>query len=161
MAMWDANLCLAIIFFCSFCLISLSNSLSLSLEFARSLSLSLSLLLLSLFFSLLLLLSLFFSLSSSLSLLLSLSLPLLLLLSLSLSSSLSLCDFSLNSSGCHCDSMSRDAQRLEALRLQNAQLKEQSQLQRITVSEASKGIMSYCKTTHDPLVPSVWGRVED
>ncbi|RCH78996.1 hypothetical protein CU098_006644 [Rhizopus stolonifer] len=41
----------------------------------------------------------------------------------------------------------------------NDRLKEQLDLPRIPVSEASLSIVDYCKSTKDPLLPSVWGPV--
>ncbi|KAG2182143.1 hypothetical protein INT43_007070 [Umbelopsis isabellina] len=41
----------------------------------------------------------------------------------------------------------------------NARLEQQLKTPRVTVSEASKSLIAYCKDTHDPLVPSVWGPV--
>ncbi|KAI9280905.1 G-protein gamma subunit [Umbelopsis sp. AD052] len=39
----------------------------------------------------------------------------------------------------------------------NDKLKEQLEVQRIPVSDASKSLIEYCKSNHDTLVPSVWG----
>ncbi|KAG2182847.1 hypothetical protein INT44_005828 [Umbelopsis vinacea] len=41
----------------------------------------------------------------------------------------------------------------------NERQKQQLDIPRIAVSEASKGLISYCKEVHDPLVPSVWGPI--
>ncbi|KAI8991685.1 G-protein gamma-like domain-containing protein [Mycotypha africana] len=41
----------------------------------------------------------------------------------------------------------------------NERLKEQLELQRIPVSEASKSLVDYCNSTKDPLIPSIWGAV--
>ncbi|KIM54324.1 hypothetical protein SCLCIDRAFT_1222128 [Scleroderma citrinum Foug A] len=42
----------------------------------------------------------------------------------------------------------------------NQRLREDLARPRIRVSEASAGLIRYCKTTKDPLVPSVWGPVQ-
>ncbi|KAI8381143.1 G-protein gamma subunit [Radiomyces spectabilis] len=42
----------------------------------------------------------------------------------------------------------------------NQRLREQLDVPRIPVSEASASLIEYCKTTRDPLVPSVWGHVD-
>ncbi|KAL4065105.1 G-protein gamma-like domain-containing protein [Scleroderma yunnanense] len=42
----------------------------------------------------------------------------------------------------------------------NQRLREDLARPRIRVSEASAGLIRYCKTTRDPLVPSVWGPVQ-
>ncbi|CAO3681840.1 unnamed protein product [Umbelopsis vinacea] len=39
----------------------------------------------------------------------------------------------------------------------NGKLKEQLEIPRIPVSDASKFLIEYCKSNHDTLVPSVWG----
>ncbi|EIE80956.1 hypothetical protein G6F46_002128 [Rhizopus delemar] len=41
----------------------------------------------------------------------------------------------------------------------NDRLREQLDLPRIPVSEASLSLIEYCKLTKDPLLPSVWGPV--
>ncbi|GAB5590250.1 Guanine nucleotide-binding protein subunit gamma 1 [Umbelopsis nana] len=42
----------------------------------------------------------------------------------------------------------------------NARLKEQLDIPRVRVSEASQELIAYCKGNRDPLVPSVWGPVD-
>eukprot|EP00043_Microstomoeca_roanoka_P006296 m.61737 g.61737 ORF g.61737 m.61737 type:complete len:75 (+) comp13355_c1_seq1:220-444(+) len=51
----------------------------------------------------------------------------------------------------------------EALALQktNEQLKAELSIERMKVSEACKSITNYCKTTKDPMIPSIWGRMDD
>jgi guanine nucleotide-binding protein subunit gamma len=39
----------------------------------------------------------------------------------------------------------------------NARLRDDLARPRVKISEASAGLIRYCKTTKDPLVPSVWG----
>ncbi|KAI9319093.1 G-protein gamma-like domain-containing protein [Dichotomocladium elegans] len=39
----------------------------------------------------------------------------------------------------------------------NQRLRELLDIPRTTVSESSTRVMDFCKNTHDPLVPSVWG----
>ncbi|KAG0734185.1 hypothetical protein G6F57_012826 [Rhizopus arrhizus] len=39
----------------------------------------------------------------------------------------------------------------------NEKLKEQLELSRVPVSEASKSLIDYCQTNQDRMVPSVWG----
>ncbi|KAI8339730.1 G-protein gamma subunit [Chlamydoabsidia padenii] len=56
----------------------------------------------------------------------------------------------------------RRAQNISAAKLKrileyNECLREQLAVSRITVSEASTGLIEFCKTTKDPLLPSVWG----
>ncbi|KAI8639994.1 G-protein gamma-like domain-containing protein [Parasitella parasitica] len=41
----------------------------------------------------------------------------------------------------------------------NERLKEQLELPRIPVSEASASLIEYCKSTKDPLLPSIWGPI--
>ncbi|CAO3649851.1 unnamed protein product [Mucor fragilis] len=41
----------------------------------------------------------------------------------------------------------------------NERLKEQLELPRIPVSEASASLVEYCNATRDPLIPSLWGPV--
>ncbi|KAG2193314.1 hypothetical protein INT46_008524 [Mucor plumbeus] len=41
----------------------------------------------------------------------------------------------------------------------NERLKEQLELRRIPVSEASASLVEYCNATKDPLIPSIWGPV--
>ncbi|KIM65370.1 hypothetical protein SCLCIDRAFT_113191 [Scleroderma citrinum Foug A] len=43
----------------------------------------------------------------------------------------------------------------------NQRLREDLARPRIRVSEASSGLIRYCKATNDPLVSSVWGSVEN
>ncbi|CAJ0834920.1 1809_t:CDS:2 [Entrophospora sp. SA101] len=42
----------------------------------------------------------------------------------------------------------------------NQRLREDLDRQRIRVSDASKGLIGYCKNTRDNLVPSVWGTID-
>eukprot|EP00042_Codosiga_hollandica_P018096 m.51958 g.51958 ORF g.51958 m.51958 type:complete len:74 (-) comp48393_c0_seq2:148-369(-) len=49
----------------------------------------------------------------------------------------------------------------DKLRKQNEQLRLELTVRRIPVSEAAAGIKSFCNDTKDPLVPSVWGKVDD
>ncbi|KAG2191781.1 hypothetical protein INT46_000180 [Mucor plumbeus] len=42
----------------------------------------------------------------------------------------------------------------------NKNLRQQLNIPRITVSEASTSLISYCNGTKDPLVPSVWGPID-
>ncbi|KAI8645367.1 G-protein gamma subunit [Parasitella parasitica] len=42
----------------------------------------------------------------------------------------------------------------------NKTLKAQLDIPRVTVSEASTRLISYCNETKDPLVPSVWGPID-
>lgn len=62
--------------------------------------------------------------------------------------------------------------RLEKLRKANDQLKREAGVQRIKISESAKGFVGYspsltfrlikfCSETKDPLVPSVWGKLDD
>ncbi|KAL1929609.1 hypothetical protein VTP01DRAFT_1747 [Rhizomucor pusillus] len=39
----------------------------------------------------------------------------------------------------------------------NDKLKEQLEIQRIPVSEASRSLIDYCQSNPDVMVPSVWG----
>ncbi|KAG2192371.1 G-protein gamma-like domain-containing protein [Mucor mucedo] len=41
----------------------------------------------------------------------------------------------------------------------NERLREQLELPRIPVSEASASLITYCNSTKDPLIPSLWGPV--
>ncbi|OBZ87603.1 Guanine nucleotide-binding protein subunit gamma [Choanephora cucurbitarum] len=41
----------------------------------------------------------------------------------------------------------------------NERLREQLELPRIPVSEASQSLIEYCSHTRDPLVPSIWGPI--
>ncbi|KAH8550681.1 G-protein gamma subunit [Umbelopsis sp. PMI_123] len=41
----------------------------------------------------------------------------------------------------------------------NERQKQQLDIPRVAVSEASKSLIAYCKEVRDPLVPSVWGPV--
>ncbi|KAH9900837.1 G-protein gamma subunit [Cubamyces lactineus] len=49
--------------------------------------------------------------------------------------------------------------KLRRLTEHNQRLREDLARPRIRVSEASASLIRYCKTTRDPLVPSVWGPV--
>ncbi|ORZ02283.1 G-protein gamma subunit [Syncephalastrum racemosum] len=42
----------------------------------------------------------------------------------------------------------------------NRQLKDQLNIQRVTVSAASDSLFEFCQSTKDPMVPSVWGPME-
>jgi guanine nucleotide-binding protein subunit gamma len=42
----------------------------------------------------------------------------------------------------------------------NNRLKEQLDMPRLAVSEASQALIKYVKTTKDYLVPSVWGNID-
>ncbi|KAI8884329.1 G-protein gamma subunit [Backusella circina FSU 941] len=42
----------------------------------------------------------------------------------------------------------------------NKNLKEQLDIPRITISEASTSLISYCKETKDPMLPSIWGPID-
>ncbi|KAG0169139.1 hypothetical protein DFQ28_003881 [Apophysomyces sp. BC1034] len=42
----------------------------------------------------------------------------------------------------------------------NQRLKEQLDVPRITVSSASTSLIDFCKSTRDPMVPSVWGPID-
>ncbi|GAB5592154.1 hypothetical protein Unana1_07054 [Umbelopsis nana] len=58
----------------------------------------------------------------------------------------------------------RRAQNLSEAKLKriveyNIRLKQQLDIPRVTISEASKSLISYCKEIRDPLVPSVWGPI--
>eukprot|EP01147_Barroeca_monosierra_P000363 gene363-3719_t len=48
-----------------------------------------------------------------------------------------------------------------ALQKANEQLKAELEIDRMKVSEACKSIMNYCTTTKDPMLPSIWGRLDD
>ncbi|ORX53604.1 G-protein gamma subunit [Hesseltinella vesiculosa] len=50
--------------------------------------------------------------------------------------------------------------KLKRLLEYNSRLREQLDVQRITVSEASNGLISFCKSTKDPMLPSVWGPID-
>ncbi|CAO3645868.1 unnamed protein product [Mucor hiemalis] len=41
----------------------------------------------------------------------------------------------------------------------NSRLRDQLELNRITVSAASTSLVDYCNSTKDPLIPSIWGPV--
>ncbi|KAI8980433.1 GGL domain-containing protein [Pilobolus umbonatus] len=49
--------------------------------------------------------------------------------------------------------------KLKKLLEYNERLKDQLEQSRIPVSVASKSIIDHCKTTRDPLIPSIWGPV--
>ncbi|EJF66306.1 G-protein gamma subunit [Dichomitus squalens] len=49
--------------------------------------------------------------------------------------------------------------KLRRLSEHNARLREDLARPRIRVSEASKSLINYCKSTPDHLIPSVWGPV--
>ncbi|CAO3644689.1 unnamed protein product [Cunninghamella echinulata] len=42
----------------------------------------------------------------------------------------------------------------------NKRLHEQLDMPCIAVSEASESLIRYCNSTKDPLVPSIWGKIE-
>ncbi|KAI9022237.1 hypothetical protein CLU79DRAFT_835370 [Phycomyces nitens] len=47
--------------------------------------------------------------------------------------------------------------KLEKLLDLNEKLREQLEIARVPVSEASRSLIEYCQTTTDTMVPSVWG----
>ncbi|KXN73028.1 hypothetical protein CONCODRAFT_77488 [Conidiobolus coronatus NRRL 28638] len=47
--------------------------------------------------------------------------------------------------------------RLRKLNEQNDRLRQQLNLPRVTVSEASQSLIKFCTTTCDSLIPSIWG----
>ena len=49
--------------------------------------------------------------------------------------------------------------KLKKLQEYNSRLREQLDMQRVPVSEASQGLIKFVKSTKDCLVPSVWGAV--
>ncbi|KAG2207892.1 G-protein gamma subunit [Mucor mucedo] len=60
---------------------------------------------------------------------------------------------------------SRKAQNISEAKLgrlleYNRNLRDQLDIPRITISEASTSLITYCKQTRDPLVPSVWGPID-
>ncbi|GAA5874392.1 hypothetical protein JCM3774_005024 [Rhodotorula dairenensis] len=50
--------------------------------------------------------------------------------------------------------------KLRRLTEHNQRLRDDYELKRIRVSEASSDLIRYCKTTRDYLVPSVWGPIQ-
>ncbi|KAI9027531.1 guanine nucleotide binding protein gamma subunit [Phycomyces nitens] len=52
------------------------------------------------------------------------------------------------------------ASKLDQLLDHNQHLKDQLNVPRTTVSEASARLVDYCNSTKDPLVPSVWGNID-
>ncbi|KWU42959.1 guanine nucleotide-binding protein subunit gamma, partial [Rhodotorula sp. JG-1b] len=50
--------------------------------------------------------------------------------------------------------------KLRRLTEHNQRLRDDYELKRIRVSEASADLIRYCKTTRDYLVPSVWGPIQ-
>ncbi|PWN37399.1 G-protein gamma subunit [Meira miltonrushii] len=50
--------------------------------------------------------------------------------------------------------------KLRRLTEHNQRLREDLERPRVRVSEASIGLIRYCKSTRDYLVPSVWGPVD-
>ncbi|KAI9301783.1 G-protein gamma subunit [Cunninghamella echinulata] len=50
--------------------------------------------------------------------------------------------------------------KLKRLLEYNQRLREQLDVNRITVSEASTGLIDFCKSTKDPMLPSVWGPID-
>ena len=50
--------------------------------------------------------------------------------------------------------------RLEKLRKANDQLKREASVSRIAVSEVAAHIIKFCTDTKDPLLPSVWGKLD-
>ena len=51
--------------------------------------------------------------------------------------------------------------RVAKLQAANTQLKSELNLERVPVSQSSNAILDFCSRTRDPMVPSVWGRLED
>ncbi|KAI8372787.1 G-protein gamma-like domain-containing protein [Radiomyces spectabilis] len=51
--------------------------------------------------------------------------------------------------------------KLKRLLETNEKLTDQLNMNRIPVSEAARHLIDYCSNTPDPLVPSLWGRMED
>eukprot|EP00039_Didymoeca_costata_P018760 m.334845 g.334845 ORF g.334845 m.334845 type:complete len:71 (+) comp17450_c0_seq1:125-337(+) len=43
----------------------------------------------------------------------------------------------------------------------NEQLRTESGLERKKISEVATSIRQYCENTTDPMLPSIWGRVDD
>ncbi|ORE03675.1 hypothetical protein BCV72DRAFT_212782 [Rhizopus microsporus var. microsporus] len=39
----------------------------------------------------------------------------------------------------------------------NQKLKEQLDISRVPISEASRSLIEYCQTTQDMMIPSIWG----
>ncbi|PWN47772.1 putative guanine nucleotide-binding protein gamma subunit [Violaceomyces palustris] len=50
--------------------------------------------------------------------------------------------------------------KLRRLTEHNQRLREDLERPRVRVSEASQSLITYCKSTRDYLVPSVWGPVD-
>ncbi|KAL7410655.1 G-protein gamma subunit [Mrakia frigida] len=50
--------------------------------------------------------------------------------------------------------------KLRRLTEHNQRLTDDLQRPRVRVSEASQSLIRFCKTTRDPLVPSVWGVID-
>eukprot|EP00127_Corallochytrium_limacisporum_P007379 Clim_evm16s249 gene=Clim_evmTU16s249 len=51
--------------------------------------------------------------------------------------------------------------RVARLEAANNRLREELGLPRQKVSETGKGLKEYCAQTKDPLLPSVWGKLDD
>eukprot|EP01134_Creolimax_fragrantissima_P006399 CFRG6399T1 len=51
--------------------------------------------------------------------------------------------------------------RIQRLEAANERLRQELELPRIKVSEASEQLKKFCSETKDPLVPSVWGKLDD
>ncbi|ORZ18029.1 hypothetical protein BCR42DRAFT_412992 [Absidia repens] len=51
--------------------------------------------------------------------------------------------------------------KLRRLLDQNQKLKIQAELPLLPVSDASQQLIDYCADTYDPLLPSIWGTVQD
>ena len=48
-----------------------------------------------------------------------------------------------------------------ALKKANEQLQAELNIDRMKVSEACKSVVNYCMSTKDPMIPSLWGRLDD
>ncbi|GAA5960328.1 hypothetical protein JCM8115_001143 [Rhodotorula mucilaginosa] len=63
-------------------------------------------------------------------------------------------------SGAKVGKLSMSDLKLRRLTEHNQRLRDDYELKRIRVSEASADLIRYCKTTRDYLVPSVWGPIQ-
>ncbi|GAA5985861.1 hypothetical protein JCM10908_006309 [Rhodotorula pacifica] len=63
-------------------------------------------------------------------------------------------------SGAKVGKLSMSDLKLRRLTEHNQRLRDDYELKRIRVSEASSDLIRYCKTTRDYLVPSVWGPIQ-
>ncbi|ORX50804.1 G-protein gamma subunit [Hesseltinella vesiculosa] len=50
--------------------------------------------------------------------------------------------------------------KLQKIEEYNKRLTDQLNMQCIATSEASESLIRYCNATNDPLLPSIWGKVE-